>query len=63
MEESYYREQFTKFDLNSDGFLDKGEMKKMLELYFTKEGLVLTEEALLYQINNFDASRDGLVSF
>lgn len=57
-----YEETFKQYDKDSSGFIDRAELKALLEATFKKSGLTLSEEALDYHLKKFDSSNDNQIS-
>ena len=57
-----YEETFKEYDKDGSGFIDRNELKSLLENTFKKSGLTLSEESLSYHLQKFDSSNDGKIS-
>lgn len=62
MSKYIYEATFKEYDKDGSGFIDKNELKALLEATFKKSGLTLSQESLDYHLQKFDSSNDGKIS-
>ena len=55
------RKEFRLFDTNNDGFIDKHELKKVLQKILPK--LKLSDDEIKRMISNVDTNNDGKIDY
>ena len=62
MAEQIYEDVFKEYDKDGNGTIDRAELKIVMEATYKKAGIPVTEDAIDFQMQKFDANSDGKIT-